>query len=216
MLFAGCTSPPHRSRSGGGPTPASRQKSTRSDVSILRGPRPRSGWTPSSARRSPARSSSRSAAASARAARSKRPSSYLLLDGQVLPVAADVEEDEEAGDGRDDECRRLRDADREHPEEHVEGEHERPEERGDAGSEGRESQVHGDDPNGTKNSPSRWRFRPPNRLTFRSGLAASTYCLPVRLRPTCAPCSVHTGSYGFAERRSRDRKRKTRNLRKIV
>src|SRR5438132_10768740 len=59
-----------------------------------------------------------------------------------------------------------------------------------------------------KNSPSRLRFRPPLRLTFRSGLAASTYCLPVRLRPTRAPCSVHTGSYGLAGRRSRGRKTK--------
>src|SRR5436190_3400710 len=41
-----------------------------------------------------------------------------------------------------------------------------------------------------KDSPSRFRFRPPLLLTFRLGLAAFSYGPQVRFRPTRAPCSA--------------------------
>jgi hypothetical protein len=42
-----------------------------------------------------------------------------------------------------------------------------------------------------KDTPSRWRFRPPPTLTFRSqALRPSSYGLRERFRPTCAPCST--------------------------
>ena len=51
----------------------------------------------------------------------------------------------------------------------------------------------------TKNSASRWRFRPLLRPTFP--LARTR--LPVEPRPTRAPCSLQEGSYGLAGEASR-------------
>ena len=58
-----------------------------------------------------------------------------------------------------------------------------------------------------KNSPSRFRFRPPLPLTFRFRLATAPYCLRTRFRPTCDPFSAQSGSYGMQGGRSRGRKR---------
>src|SRR2546421_13010569 len=58
-----------------------------------------------------------------------------------------------------------------------------------------------------KNSPSRFRFRPPLPLTFRFRLATAPYCLRTRFRPTCDPFSAQSGSYGMRGGRSRGRKR---------
>ena len=47
-----------------------------------------------------------------------------------------------------------------------------------------------------KDTPSRWRFRPPLTLTFRSqALRPSSYGLRERFRPTCAPCSTQEATY---------------------
>src|SRR5207302_9893777 len=54
----------------------------------------------------------------------------------------------------------------------------------------------------TRVSPSRFRFRPPLLLTFRLGLAAFSYGLQVRFRPTRAPCSAQAALYGGARGRA--------------
>src|SRR5262245_25610744 len=47
----------------------------------------------------------------------------------------------------------------------------------------------------SKDSPSRLRFRPQCRLTFRLGLATSSYGPSALLRPTPAPRWAHVGMY---------------------
>jgi hypothetical protein len=55
-----------------------------------------------------------------------------------------------------------------------------------------------------KDTPSRWRFRPPPTLTFRSrALRPSSYGLRERFRPTCAPCSTQEATYWDSTRDAR-------------
>ena len=48
-------------------------------------------------------------------------------------------------------------------------------------------------PTRTKDSPTRWRFRPPTSVTFRLSLAASPYGPRDGLRSSGAPWSAHRG-----------------------
>jgi hypothetical protein len=64
---------------------------------------------------------------------------------------------------------------------------------------------------GRKSSPSRERFRPPSRRTFRFRVV-----LLGGLRPTGAPCSAQAETYGHGPVRSRGSERQTcRNLRAV-
>ena len=148
----------------------------------------RSCWAASSRARSCARARRRRASA---------------LAGAVLAAQAHEEEDRAAGDEREDQCGRLRDADGEHPDPEQEEEEHGPDEGLDALIDAGHAQMHRRDPSRRsedrdrgdpssfrvfakdrsrpqqKNSESRWRFRPPNPLTFRFRVrpssSASTY-----------------------------------------
>jgi hypothetical protein len=99
----------------------------------------------------------------------------------VLAVDPHVEEDRAAGDGCDDDRGRARHPDGHPAEPDEDGQAERPEERRHAVREGGEAHPLSilEAP---KNSPSRWRFRPPNPLAFR-----------LRVQPP-GPASVYSRS----------------------